>query len=382
MATRYLGIILHGATGRMGTTQHLRNLLAIRAEGGLTLRNGDRLIPDVQLAGRDAAKLEALAKTHNVGRWTTDLDAALADPVNDIFFDCAITGYRAPFARQAIAAGKHVYLEKPIAPSLEEAMELARLARAAGVKNGVIQDKVHLPGLMKLRMLRDSGFFGRILSVKLEFGWWVFDGAFQPSQRSSWNYRKDQGGGMVLDMYAHFRYMLDRVVAPVTRVLCRTAIQTPTRVDERGVAYDVDTDDAAYALMELEGGIVATVMSSWASRLRRDDMLQIQIDGTQGSAIAGLHDCRTQALVNTPKPPWNADARQPMNFYEQWQDVPDNIAYRPSFRACWDDFLRHVAEDAPFVPTLLEGAKAVQLAELAYRSNAEGRWLEVPPLVL
>ncbi len=382
MAERHIGIILHGATGRMGTTQHLRNLLAIRADGGLRLRNGDDLIPDVQLAGRDGAKLAALAKAHHVDRWTTDLDAALADPANAIFFDCAITGYRAPFARKAIAAGKHVYLEKPIAPSLEEAMALARLAAEAGVKNGVIQDKVHLPGLMKLRMLRDAGFFGKILSVKVEFGWWVFDGLFQPSQRSSWNYRKAEGGGLVLDMYAHFRYMLDRVVAPVTRVLCRTAIQTPTRVDERGNQYTVDTDDAAYALMELEGGIIATVMSSWASRLRRDDMLQIQIDGTHGSAVAGLHDCRTQSLFNTPKPPWNADARQPMNFYHQWQDVPDNIAYRPSFRACWEDFLRHVAEDAPFVPTLLEGAKAVQLAELAYRSDAEGRWLEVPPLTL
>ena len=381
MTDRRLGIILHGATGRMGTTQHLRNLLAIQREGGLPLRNGDRLIPDVLLAGRDGAKLAALAKAQGVARWSTDLDAALADPANDIFFDCAITGYRAPFARKAIAAGKHVYLEKPIAPSLDEALALARLANAAGVKHGVIQDKVHLPGLMKLRMLRDAGFFGRILSVKVEFGWWVFDGVLHPSQRSSWNYRRDQGGGLVLDMYAHFRYILDRVVAPVTRVLCRTAIHTPRRLDEQGQAFTVDTDDAAYALMELEGGIIATVMSSWATRLRRDDMLQIHIDGTQGSAVAGLHDCRTQALVNTPRPPWNADARQPMDFYTQWQEVPEVVAYRPSFRACWEDFLRHVAEDAPFVPTLLEGAKAVQLAELAYRSDAEGRWLDVPPLL-
>jgi predicted dehydrogenase len=250
------------------------------------------------------------------------------------------------------------------------------------VKHGVIQDKVHLPGLMKLQMLRDAGFFGRILSVKLEFGWWVFDGFFQPSQRSSWNYRKDQGGGLVLDMYAHFRYILDRVVAPVERVVCRTAIHTPKRADEQGSAYNVDADDAAYALMALEGGIIATVISSWATRLRRDDMLQLHIDGTHGSAVAGLHDCRTQALVNTPKPPWNADMPQPMNFYTQWQDVPDNISYRPSFRACWEDFLLHVAEDAPFGPSLLEGAKAVQLAEVAYRSNAEGRWLDLPTLTI
>lgn len=381
MAERRLGIILHGATGRMGTTQHLRNLLDIAREGGLVLSNGDRLIPDVQLAGRDPAKLAALAKASGGLRWSSDLDASLADPANHIFFDCAITGYRAPNARKAIAAGKHIYLEKPIAPSLDEAMALVRLANTAGVKHGVIQDKVHLPGLMKLKMLRDAGFFGRILSVKVDFGWWVFDGFYQPSQRSSWNYRRDQGGGLVLDMYAHFRYILDRVIAPVTRVVCRTAIHTPERADERGTPYSVDTDDAAYALMELEGGIIATVTSSWATRLRRDDMLQLHIDGTHGSAVAGLHDCRTQALVNTPKPPWNADMRQPMNFYTQWQDVPDNVLYRPSFRACWEDFLRHVADDAPFVPSLLEGAKAVQLAELAYESNSEGRWMDVPHLV-
>ncbi len=380
MAERRIGIVLNGATGRMGTTQHLRNLLDMRREGGLPLANGDRLVPDLLLAGRDAGKLSALAAASGGARWTTDLHSALGDSANDIFFDCAITGYRAPSARAAIAAGKHVYLEKPIAPSLDEAVGLARLATEAGVKHGVIQDKVHLPGLMKLRMLRDSGFFGRILSVQLEFGWWVFDGFFQPSQRSSWNYRQSEGGGLVLDMYAHYRYILDRVVAPVTRVVCRTAIQTPRRADERGAPYDVDADDAAYALMELQGGIIATVTSSWATRLRRDDMLQLKIDGTHGSAVAGLHDCRIQSLVSTPKPPWNADAKQPMNFYTQWQDVPDNITYRPSFRACWEDFLRHVAEDAPFVPTLLEGAKAVQLAELAYQSNIEGRWIDIPPL--
>lgn len=380
MAEKRVGIILHGATGRMGSTQHLRHLLTIRQEGGLPLADGNRLIPDVLLAGRTADKLAALARAHGDLRWSTDLDAVLSDTANDIFFDCAVTGYRAPLARRAIEAGKHVYLEKPIAATLDEALDLARRAKAASVKNGVIQDKVNLPGLMKLRMLRDAGFFGRILSVKIEFGWWVFDGFFQPSQRSSWNYRRSEGGGVVLDMYAHWRYIIDRTIAPVRRVLCRTAIHTPRRADERGVAYDVDTDDAAYALMELDGGAIATVSTSWATRLRRDDMLVIHVDGTQGSAVAGLHACRTQALVNTPKPPWNADIPQPMNFYSQWQDVPDNIVYPPSFRACWEGFLRHVGDNAAFVPTLLEGAKAVQLAELAYRSDAESRWLDVPEL--
>ncbi len=383
MGERRIGIIVHGATGRMGTTQHLaRALVAIRDEGGLALRKGDRLMPDPLLVGRSADKLAALAARFAIARWTTDLDAALAGSEDEVFFDCAPTGTRPALVRRALAAGKHVYVEKPTAPSLEEALDLARLAVRAGAKNGVIQDKVFLPGLQKLKYLRDSGFFGRILAVRIDFGWWVFDGDDQPSQRMSWNYRKRDGGGIVLDMYSHWRYIIDRVIAPVTRVSCIVKTHTQRRRDERGEMFDVDVDDAAYAVLELEGGIVATVTSSWATRVRRDDLLTIQIDGTHGSAVAGLHRCRIQPYAATPKPPWNADVPQPMDFYTQWQEMPDNTIYASSFRSCWEGFLRHLAEDAPFAPTLLEGAKGVQLAELAYRSSREGRWLDVPALTL
>ena len=382
MGERRIGIILHGATGRMGTNQHLRRaLLAFRDEGGLALANGDRLVPDPILVGREPGKLSALASALKIERWTTDLDAALSDRGDTIFFDCAATGTRPALAKRAIAAGKHIYIEKPTAPTLAEALELARLATRAGLKNGVIQDKLFLPGLQKLKLLRDSGFFGQILAVRLEFGYWIFDGEQQPAQRSSWNYKKREGGGLVLDMYSHWRYIIDRLIAPATRISALIKTHVPRRRDERGEPYAVDVEDGAYALLELEGGIPVTLTSSWATRVRRDDLMTIQIDGTAGSAVAGLHHCRIQPLAATPKPQWNPDAPQSMNFHEQWQLVPDNAVYPSSFRRCWELFLRHVAEDAPFVPTLLEGAKGVQLAEAAYQSARERRWIDLPALV-
>jgi len=383
MGERRIGIILHGATGRMGTNQHLRRaLLAFRDEGGLALANGDRLVPDPILVGREPGKLSALASALKIERWTTDLDAALSDRGDTIFFDCAATGTRPALAKRAIAAGKHIYIEKPTAPTLAEALELARLATRAGLKNGVIQDKLFLPGLQKLKLLRDSGFFGQILAVRLEFGYWIFDGEQQPAQRSSWNYKKREGGGLVLDMYSHWRYIIDRLIAPATRISALIKTHVPRRRDERGEPYAVDVEDGAYALLELEGGIPVTLTSSWATRVRRDDLMTIQIDGTAGSAVAGLHHCRIQPLAATPKPQWNPDAPQSMNFHEQWQLVPDNAVYPSSFRRCWELFLRHVAEDAPFVPTLLEGAKGVQLAEAAYQSARDRRWIDLPALAI
>jgi len=383
MGERRIGIILHGATGRMGTNQHLRRaLLAFRDEGGLALANGDRLVPDPILVGREPGKLSALASALKIERWTTDLDAALSDRGDTIFFDCAATGTRPALAKRAIAAGKHIYIEKPTAPTLAEALELARLATRAGLKNGVIEDKLFLPGLQKLKLLRDSGFFGQILAVRLEFGYWIFDGEQQPAQRSSWNYKKREGGGLVLDMYSHWRYIIDRLIAPATRISALIKTHVPRRRDERGEPYAVDVEDGAYALLELEGGIPVTLTSSWATRVRRDDLMTIQIDGTAGSAVAGLHHCRIQPLAATPKPQWNPDAPQSMNFHEQWQLVPDNAVYPSSFRRCWELFLRHVAEDAPFVPTLLEGAKGVQLAEAAYQSARDRRWIDLPALAI
>ncbi len=379
MAERRVGVIINGATGRMGTTQHLRSLMDMRAEGGLPLGNGDRLVPDPLLVGRDAGRLEALAAANGGLRWTTDLDAALAGP-DAVFMDCAATGGRPALVRRAIAAGKHIHIEKPTAPTAAEAMELARLAAARSVKHGVIQDKLFLPGFAKLMFLKRSGFFGRILSARIEAGSWIFDGELQACQRPSWNYRAAEGGGLASDMMAHWRYMLDRLAAPVRRVSAQLATLTPRRVDEAGRAYDVDVEDTVHALLTLEGGIPAVVTNSWATRVRRDDTMCVQIDGTLGSAVAGRRRCFTQSAANTPEA--FGGAALGMDFREHWTEVPDTLPQPPPFRHCWELFLRHMAEDAPYLPTLVEGAKAVQLAECVRRSHDEGRWVDLPELRL
>ncbi len=382
MAERRIGIVMNGVTGRMGMNQHLiRSIAAIRAEGGLKLRNGDVLIPDPILVGRNAARLKALADAHGVSRWTTDLDAALADPGDEIFFDAATTQARAGLVRRAIAAGKHVFCEKPSADNLADAIDIAKLANKAGIKHGVVQDKLFLPGLRKLKTVIDSGFLGRILSVRGEFGYWVFEGDWQEAQRPSWNYKKAEGGGIILDMLCHWRYVLDNIFAPVESVSCLGATHIPRRVDEQGVAYDADTDDAAYATFQLQGGIVAHINSSWCTRVRRDDLAVFHVDGTHGSAVAGLQKCRTQSRVNTPKPVWNPDIVQKINFFDAWEEVPDNMAYPNGFRAQWDLFLRYVAgETDSFAWNLEAGARGVQLAEAGLQSWRERRWIDLPAL--
>jgi predicted dehydrogenase len=378
---RRIGIIMDGATGRLATNQHLvRSVLSIRDEGGLVLADGARLVPEPVLLGRNPAKLKALAEAHGGLAWSTDADACLSDPAQEIYFDASVTAGRAARARRAIAAGKHLYLEKPIAGTLDEALDLVRGAEAAGLKNGVVQDKLFLPGLHKLRKVRDAGLFGRILSVRLDFGWWIFDGDLYPAQRSSWNYRKADGGGLILDMFPHWRYIVDGLFGEIRAVSCRRVTHVPRRRDERGRPYEVDVEDDAFALLELEGGALARIDSSWCTRVKRDDMLTIQVDGTEGSAVAGLHRCFIQPLAATPKPIWNVDAARTEDFDAQWQEVPDVDAYRNSYRTGWELFLRHVAEDAPFPSPLIEGAKGVQLAELCYRSDRERRWIDVPPL--
>ncbi|ASY72790.1 Gfo/Idh/MocA family protein [Sinorhizobium fredii] len=377
-----LGIILHGVTGRMGYNQHLvRSILAIRDQGGLTLKSGERLEIDPIIVGRNRDKMEHLAKRHNIARWSTDLDAAMADPKDQIFFDAGTTLMRADLIGRALDAGKHVYCEKPISDDLKIAVKLARKARASGLKHGVVQDKLFLPGLRKLAMLRDSGFFGKILSVRGEFGYWVFEGDWGvPAQRPSWNYRKNDGGGIILDMLCHWRYVLDNLFGEVKAVSCLGATHIPRRVDEQGRTYDCDTDDAAYATFELEGGVIAQVNSSWTVRVRRDDLVTFQVDGTHGSAVAGLTKCWTQHRVNTPKPVWNPDQPQTIDFYKTWDEVPDTQVFDNGFKAQWEMFLRHVAEDAPWPYGLEAGAKGVQLAELGLKSWAERRWLDVPEL--
>jgi predicted dehydrogenase len=380
-----LGVIMNGVTGRMGTNQHLiRSINAIRAEGGVALDAGTRIMPDPILVGRNAAKVEALARAHGVARWTADLDAALGNRDDAIYFDSASTGLRPELIRKAIAAGKHIYTEKPVAPTLAEAVDLFHRAEAAGVRHGVVQDKLWLPGLQKLRMLVDSGFFGRILSVRGEFGYWVFEGDWQPAQRPSWNYRKEDDGGIIVDMLCHWRYVLDNLFGEVKAVSCLGATHIPKRWDEDGKPYEATAEDAAYATFELAGRdgapVIAQINSSWCTRVRRDDLVTFHVDGTHGSAVAGLTGCVIQPRTATPKPVWNPDVPQTIDFFETWQTVPDNRAYDSAFKAEWELFLKHVVTGGPFQWNLLEGAKGVQLAELGMQSWHERRWVEVPPI--
>ncbi|MGE0154342.1 MAG: Gfo/Idh/MocA family protein [Reyranellaceae bacterium] len=381
MAERRLGLIMHGVTGRMGMNQHLiRSIVAIRAQGGVALANGDRVMPDPILVGRDAEKVKALAETYGIKRWTTDLEATLKDPKDELFFDAASTQLRAGLLERALQAGKHIYCEKPIADTLADALKAARQAKASGRKHGVVQDKLFLPGLQKLRMLRDSGFFGRMLSVRGEFGYWVFEGDWQAAQRPSWNYRSAEGGGIILDMVCHWRYVLDNLFGAVKSVSCLGATHIPERWDEKGRRYAADADDACYATFQLDGGVIAQINSSWCTRVRRDDLVTFHVDGTLGSAVAGLTECRIQPRAATPRPVWNPDVKQTIDFFDQWQLVPDNVVHDNGFKAQWEMFIRHLCEDAPFKWTLAEGAKGVQLAELALQSWKERRVLDVPAL--
>lgn len=387
MATQRLGLIMHGVTGRMGKNQHLiRSIVAIRNQGGVTLSNGDRVMPDPILIGRNAEKMEALAKAHGIERWGINLEAALADENDTVFFDAGTTQMRPTLLAKAIRAGKHVYCEKPIATNLNEAVEIARLAQESGLKHGAVQDKLFLPGLRKLDMLRRAGFFGRMLSVRLEFGYWVFEGDLQPIQRPSWNYRSEDGGGMILDMMCHWRYVLDNLFGEVQSISCLGATHIPKRWDEAGKAYSATADDAAYATLELKGHngepVIAQVNSSWTTRVRRDDLVTFHVDGTDGSAVATLTECRSQSRINTPRPVWNPDQKNTMDFFGQWQEVPDTENYDNGFKIQWEHFIRHVVEDAPYRWTLPEGAKGVQLVEAALESWKSRRWVDVPSLGL
>jgi predicted dehydrogenase len=373
---------MNGVTGRMGAHQHLeRSILAIIAQGGVKISDSETIDPRPLLVGRNAAKLEALARDHGGLPWTTDLDAALGEAEYSIYFDAQTTDARAESVRKAIARGKHIYCEKPSAGSLEAAYELYQLAQKAGVKHGVVQDKLWLPGLLKLRALRDSGFFGRIFSVRGEFGYWVFDGETTEAQRPSWNYRKEDGGGIILDMLCHWRYVLDNLFGPVRAVSCLGATHILRRWDEGGRPYDATADDAAYASFQLEGDVVAHFNSSWDVRVRRDDLLTIQVDGTQGSAVAGLRDCWMQAADRTPRPVWNPDVQNPHNYFDDWQLVSGGETFDNAFKSQWELFLRHIVTGEPFRWNLLEGAKGVQLAEKGLESWRKRAWVAVPALV-
>ena len=381
MKQHTIGILMNGVTGRMGKNQHLiRSIMAIRKQGGVGISDGEVIMPEPTLAGRNADKLKELADSLGGLPITTDIDAALKDPKFQIYFDAQTTGARFDSVKKAIAAGKHIYCEKPISTSTQHALELAALAEKAGVKNGAVQDKLWLPGIMKLKYLIDSGFFGRILSVRGEFGYWVFTGEDRPAQRPSWNYRREHDGGIIVDMLCHWRYLIDNLFGNVTSVSCMGATHIDKRWDEKGKPYAATADDAAYATFMTDRGILCHFNSSWCVRVRRDDLLTVQVDGTKGSAVAGLRGCVTQHDANTPKPVWNPDVDQPINFYDGWTTVPTNQEYDNAFKVQWEIFLRHVVLGEAFPWTLREGAKGVQLAELGIESWAKRAWVDVPKL--
>ena len=363
---------MNGVTGRMGTNQHLvRSILAIREQGGV-----DGIWPEPLLVGRDEDRLRALAEAHGLP-YTTDLDAALAE--SDVYFDAQVTSRRADAVRRAIAAGRHVYCEKPVAEDLATALALADEADEAGIRHGVVMDKLFLPGIRALERVLDAGTLGRVLSVRGEFGYWVFPGPDPAPQRPSWNYRAQDGGGIVADMFSHWRYVLDELFGAVRGVYALGATHLPVRHDEDGREYDATADDAAYAIFELAGGAIAQLNSSWCVRVDRGELFELQVDGTEGSAVAGLRECRIQRAADTPRAVWNPDLPDPIDHRAAWQPVPAAETGN-AFKAQWELFLRHVAHDEPFPWDFHAAARGVQLAELGLRSWRERRFLEVPPL--
>jgi predicted dehydrogenase len=384
LKTHTVGIIMNGVTGRMGTNQHLmRSILPIRQQGGVKISNDEVIIPDPILVGRNEVKLQKLSELSGIKKWSTDPDTVLADPQYSVYFDAQTTNRRVEWISKAIKAGKHIYCEKPTALNTEDAYGLYKQARDAGIKHGVVQDKLWLPGFLKLKKLIDSGFFGRIFAVRGEFGYWVFEGDFIESQRPSWNYRKEDGGGIISDMLCHWRYLLDNLFGNVKAVSCLGAIHIPRRWDEQGNPYECNAEDAAYSTFELEneqGNIIAHFNSSWAVRVRRDDLVTLQVDGTKGTAVAGLRQCYIQPYLTTPRPVWNPDIESPINYFDSWMPIPDNQTYENAFKIQWELFLRHIVKGEPFKWSLLEGAKGIQLAEKGHDSWQKRAWVTVPEL--
>ncbi|MBY6414613.1 Gfo/Idh/MocA family oxidoreductase [Rhodococcus sp. BP-252] len=382
-STRTLRIAMNGVTGRMGFRQHfLRSILPIREQGGVLLEDGTRVQVEPILVGRNETKLQELCAQYGVAEYSTDSASVIDDASIDIYFDAQVTSRRAEALASAMKAGKHIFTEKPTAETLTEAIELARIGQNAGITAGVVHDKLYLPGLVKLKRLVDEGFFGRILSLRGEFGYWVFEGDGQPAQRPSWNYRAEDGGGIIIDMFCHWNYVLEGILGKVETVTAKAATHIPTRWDEQGREYAATADDSAYGIFELENGVVAQINSSWAVRVFRDELVEFQIDGTHGSAVAGLRNCVAQHRSHTPKPVWNPDLPVTEPFRDQWLDVPANADLDNGFKLQWEEFLRDVVAERPHRYGLLSAARGVQLAELGLKSSAEGRRLDVPEITL
>ena len=379
--THNIGIIMNGVTGRMGKNQHLlRSILPVISQGGVKISDEEIIMPQPILVGRNAGKMEALSKETGIKEWTTDLDSVLKNNDYPVYFDSQTTEMRSASLKKAIAAGKHIYCEKPVALTVEDSVELYELAEKAGVKHGVVQDKLWLPGLVKLKKLIDQGFFGDILSVKADFGYWVFEGDTVLPQRPSWNYRKEEGGGIILDMFCHWRYVIDNLFTGIKSLTCLAATHIGKRYESDGTPYKATADDGAYAIFELENGLIVQINSSWATRVRRDDLFCIQVDGTKGSAVAGLRDVWMQAYAATPRPTWNPDIDVPNTFFNDWVKMPAYEVHDNAFKIQWELYLRHIVKDEPFRWGLLEAAKGVQLAELALESSDKRIWVNVPEL--
>ena len=383
MATRELGIILHGATGGICSFQHLRNsLVPIIGEGGLEV-GGGRILPKLLLVGRNEERLAKLAAEQGGLPWTTNLESALENPAYPVFFDAAATHLRVDVLKRAIAAGKHIYTEKPVAPSVQEGMQLLRATQAKGLKHGAVEDKLFLPGFLKLRRVVESGFLGRVIGFQINFGWWVFDGIEAESQRPSWNYRKAGGGGLISDMHPHWRYIVEGTLGPIARVAALSWTGQTERADEAGDRFHVDVEDNAHTLLELESGARGAILSSWSTRVRREDLVTFLVDGTEGSAMAGLRRCWKQAAGDTPLVRGflmgrDADTMDvSVDYRENWREEPDVEPYKNPYRYGWERFIHHVAGDEPFYADLSAGIRDVRLAEACLQSAQEGGWVDM-----
>lgn len=380
MGSREIGVIVNGATSRIGSTQHLRNaLVPMIKEGGVQV--GDtRLIPKLLLCGSNDERLSRVAASCGLTDWTTDVDAALSDSRYEIFFDAGVTSRREELLSAALDAGKHIYAEKPVVRLMDRGIALLRRAETLGLRHGVVEDKLALPGLRKLAYLASIGFFGRVINFKLEFGWWVFDGFEMECQRPSWNYQRARGGGAISDMHPHWRYVIEGILGPIERVATVAWTGTPRRRDEQGSAYDVDVEDGSTSLAVLENGVTGTIFSSWSTRVRRDEPLLFQVDGSHGSASAGLHDCFIQPLAQTPKVRWSPDEGVDVDHFANWSLMPDLTPPQSGYRAGWEGYLAHVADGRPFGSDLRAGLRDVLLAEACLMSDRTRAWVDLAAL--